>query len=117
MEPPSPENLELLLTKLARLRLKVGDQKRESALWASLPAAEHRQAAWLLQQDRERLAELETLVWLATREKERREAEEAYRLDLAVLGEVLSLAYASEPTNPNPVPNHAQSPSKPDAEK
>lgn len=72
----SPDSLELLLTKLARLRLKVAVQKRqEAAEWAALPAAEHRQAAWQLQADRERLAELEVLLWLATREKEYQEAE------------------------------------------
>lgn len=66
MEPPSPQTLELLLTKLARLRLKVAAQKQAMLEWPQLTAAEHRLQAWELEANREKLAELELLVWLAS---------------------------------------------------
>ncbi len=97
----SPDFLELLLTKLARLRLKVAEQKRDRAAWVSLPAAEHRQAEWFLQRDRESLAELETLVWLAMREKEFQDSEAR----LAEHQESVRALRASRPTLvPPPAP-------------
>jgi len=104
---PSQESLELLLTKLARLRLKVASQKRESAGWSKLPAAEHRQAAWQLQADKERLAELELLVWLATQAKV-----ETLQAGPDLTGRIA----ASWTTKPLLAPSLVPSPSKPDAE-
>lgn len=90
MEPPSPQSLELLLTKLARLRLKVREGNLAMQEAYSMTAAEHRLTQWQLAADREKLAELETLVWLAYHP-------------------------ALQTSNPSPVPNPAPTNPNPDA--
>lgn len=104
----SPDSLELLLTKLARLRLKVAELKREQAEWVKLPAAEHRQAAWTLEADRMRLAELEVLAWLAMREKEYQDSEAQVQVHL-------ESARALRDSRPTLVPATAPPEKKPDA--